>query len=178
MLHLTRIATPLLVVVSAVALAACQGEEPSDDLTPPGAELSFGDTASVTRSGDSGLMSLSVDGIDEGDPADLEVLGAEGVDGRTPYYVRVTATPEKGTTPITLDEYLNVFAGDDPLTHLSVFVDFEPCQESEIDPEPIGKAQETCLVFLADDGAPAPDAVYFDNADDYAAADGHAVKWQ
>ena len=45
MLHLTRIATPLLVVVSAVALAACQGEEPSDDLTPPGAELSFGETS-------------------------------------------------------------------------------------------------------------------------------------
>ncbi len=170
-----KFVAPVLAILA--ILAACEDEQPDDGLTQPGAHLSFGEAALVDRSDGAGRMSLTVEEIDQGDPADL-AFGDTDIDGQTPYYVRVEVTPETGDTSFNLKNYLNVFAGEEALDHLSVFVEFEPCQEVPISSEPIGETQESCLVFLTDEAAPAPDAVYFDNDENFAAADGNAVKWE
>lgn len=164
----------LAAVVSLTALTGCESDD--GELTPPGTDLTFGESARVTRSEGGGTMSLKVLEITQGTAADLVTIDAD--DGRTPYYVKVEVTPESGTQPIELDDYLAVFAGDDPLTHLSVFVDFAPCQEAPISVDELDAPQDACLVYLGDDGAPAPYAVYFDNHDDYSAFDGNAVSWK
>ncbi|GAB2876342.1 hypothetical protein [Nocardioides pacificus] len=178
----------LAAVMSLTALTGCDSDDPDPtpprtepaspgkELTPPGTELSFGETARVTRTADAGTMSLKVVDVIEGTAADLATIGAD--DGRTPYYLKVEVTPESGDRPIELDEYLGLWADDVPLTHLSVFTDFAPCQELPISVDELDVPQDACLVYVADDGSATPDTVYFDNDDDYSAFDDNAVSWR
>ncbi len=164
----------LAAVMSLAALTGCESDD--EGLTPPGTELSFGESARVTRSEDAGTMSLKVVDVVQGTTADLATIDAD--DGRTPYYLKVEVTPESGARPIELDEYLGLWADGVSLTHLSVVADFAPCQEGPISVDELDAPQDACLVYLADEGAPTPDTVYFDNHDDYSAFDGNAVSWK
>ena len=92
--------------------------------------------------------------------------------------MRVEVTPEADTGPIDIYRYLAVFAGDDPLTHLSLFVPYEPCPQSPVTGGQSSAAQETCLVFLADAAWGSPDRVVFNNDDEYDASDGNAIRWR
>ena len=171
----------LAAVMSLSALTACESDdaEPTPSgasLTRPGSELSFGEPARVTRADDAGTMSLKVVEVIQGTAADLATIGAD--DGRTPYYLEVEVTPESGDRPIELKEYLGLWADDVPLTHLSVFRDFAACQETRISVDELGVPQDACLAYVADEGLPAPDAVYFTNPDDYSAFDGNSVSWK
>lgn len=167
--------TTTVALVSMVTLTGC---EPDNELTPPGDELKFGESALVTRSDGAGTMSLKVVEVTQGDPADLEAIGYDAAEGRTPYYLKVEVTPKSGDRPIELNEYLGVWAEDASLTHLSVFEDFAACQEAPISVDELDEPQDACLVYLADEGASPPDSVYFDNHDDYSAFDGNAVSWK
>ena len=173
---LTLTTTALVVTMT---LFGCDSDTDGDGFTKPGTELSFGDSAKVKRSDGAGTMSLTVEGVEEGDLAALEAAGAgDAVAGRTPYYLKVTVTPESGDTPIELKEYLKVFAGADALTHLSVFVPFEPCQEAPVKAEPTGESHDACLVYLREKGAPAPDSVYFANGDEYDGFEDTGIRWK
>lgn len=171
----------LAAVLSVTALSGCEldGPEPTPaaaELTTPGTELGFGETARVTRSGDEGRMSLKVVDVVQGSAADLAALLPEE-DG-TPYYLEVEVTPESGELPIELKDYLGLWAEDVSLTHVSVFTDFAPCQEEPVAVDELDVAQRACLVYVAEDGSSVPDTVYFDNHDDYSAFDGNAVVWK
>ncbi|WP_139977815.1 hypothetical protein [Nocardioides litoris] len=64
-----------------------QGGASAAEITPPGEELSFGDTATVPAdfAGNEGVVTVTVTGIEKGDPAILE--GVEGGEGQTPWYI-------------------------------------------------------------------------------------------
>lgn len=178
----------LAAVMSLATLTGCESDDPDPtppptepaspgtELTPPGTELSFGQSARVTRADGAGTMSLKVVEVIEGTEADLATIDAD--DGRTPYYLKVEVTPESGDRPIELDEYLGLWSDDVPLTHLSIFTDFAPCQELPISVDELDVPQDACLVYVAEEGLPAPDTVFFSNPDDYSAFDGNAVSWK
>ncbi|MGO1544951.1 MAG: hypothetical protein ACTHXA_11515 [Gulosibacter sp.] len=68
------------------------GAAPSGDVTAPGTELAFGESAivPVEYAGEEGLVQITPIAIVAGDPADLDVLdlGPQG-EGITPYYIEV-----------------------------------------------------------------------------------------
>lgn len=176
------VAPTLAVAVALVALTGCDEKDepppPTSGLTPPASDLDFGEAAELTRGNDEGALTLTVDAPEEGDAADLTTIGSKDGEGKTVYYLRVEVTPEADTGPINIHRYLTVFAGDDPLTHLSLFVPYEPCPQSPVTGEQTATAQETCLVYLADPGWERPDHVVFNNDDEYDASDDNAVLWK
>lgn len=182
---LKRAIAPTLAVAVAMTLTALTGCDEKDEptpptsgLTPPASDLEFGEAARLTRGNDEGALTLTVDAPEEGDAADLTKIESKDGEGKTVYYLRVEVTPEADSGPIDIDRYLSVFAGDDPLTHLSLFVPFEACPQSPVTGNETATAQETCLVYLADSDWDRPDRVVFNNDDDYDASDDNAVRWQ
>ncbi|MEO9324562.1 hypothetical protein ABFT23_13800 [Nocardioides sp. C4-1] len=173
-------------LLAVVGLAACSGDEPgetspstgADGLTAPGTALDVGETARVTRNDASGTVELTVLDVEEGDPADLAAIGFERADEVTPYYLHVDVEPVSGSSEFGLDEYLNVRGGGEPLDHLTVLEPFTPCQEVAVAADDLGEKREHCVVYVAENGAPRPDRVYFVNSDDYDAVDDGAVEWE
>ncbi len=135
----------------------------------------------MTRADGAGTMRLTVTGIEAGDPAQLAATGYEDAEGRVPYYVRFTVEHVDGRSPnsVTALEYLSVWAGGTPLDHLSIFEPFASCQEVlfPVDAAP-GAIIESCATYTAEQGAPPPDTVMFDNDDTYESADAGQITWQ
>lgn len=179
---LRTLAQAVVLAVALIGLTACDKKDketpPASGLTPPAAELEFGESAELTRGEGEGTLMLTIDPPEEGDASDLTKVGSKDGEGKTVYYLRVEVTPEADTGPIDIHRYLTLFAGNNPLTHLSLFVPYEPCPQSPVTAEKNATAQETCLVYLADPAWARPDRVVFNNDDEYDASDGNAVRWQ
>ncbi|WP_016697672.1 hypothetical protein [Actinoalloteichus spitiensis] len=83
--------------------ASDTGAEPagefSGEFTPQGTELALGEPAYIPfKYADStGVVSVTLDAIDKGDPSDLDPLDmGDQVAGLVPYYLRYTVTNESG----------------------------------------------------------------------------------
>lgn len=192
-LRVRRIAAALAVPLALVALTSCGDDAPADDpttesgsaaagddLTAPGTELELGDTAIVPRTDGTGVLELTVTGIAEGDPADLEATGLEDWAEQTPYYVSYEMRLISGESDgIVIRDYLSAWADDAQVGDLVAFDGFAPCQEQGF---PVGASPGTivssCRTYLVDAGGAPVDTVRFDNDDAYENGEGTQVVWR
>lgn len=177
-----RVARAVVVLLLVGALLAGCGDSEDDpgapaagpdDLTAPGASLEVGESATVPLREDKGVVELTVTGIEEGDPGDLQSL--EG----TPYYVRLSATAVSGEPDqFFVETYAGAFAGDTRIAPVATPLTVGPCERTYFRTGAApGNELETCLTFVVEDGGPALDRVGFDNGEDYRLDDGTAVVW-
>jgi hypothetical protein len=137
------------------------------DVTQPNTELAIGETAIVPfqSADDTGLLGVTVTGIDRGDPADLEELGlGDQIAGLTPFYIRVTISNESGSDfAFSSVGLMNGILGDGSRAQsVSVIGQFDPCPNSSAGPDftTVGATYERCLIALAGGSAEVVGAEY------------------
>lgn len=159
---------------------------PSGDVTAPGTELTFGESAvvPVEYAGESGLVEITPIDIVKGDPADLESLdlGAQG-EGITPYYITVEVSGvDESSANISsysangdLDALLE---GGEDADLISIIGRWEPC-ESESAPSDFGPGVTftTCVPGFSTGDTPVAGIQFSPFKGEYNVLDGASVVW-
>jgi hypothetical protein len=186
----SRISAALLagvVLVLALALSACGGssdtsssetapastEESSSgsataaagngELTPPGAKLSVGDTATVAwiptselvpnKANEGTKLEATVESIEEAPASDFTKEELEEDGESTPYYVnfkfKAIDAVKKGTLDNPASSFVGITNNDSSLSAINFASAFEPCEEVQL-PQPFeaGDEFETCYAYF------------------------------
>lgn len=150
------------------------------EITAPGTELAFGETAYVPFSyaGDDGVIAVTITELREGDPADL--AGVEGAEGKTPWHISYTIEGVEGADRIggaqpTMDAITadGTVGGD--------FISFSGgiggCEVESADSDWDGSSYDSCNTVVLETGDPAVTAA-FASGDDYSIFIGEPLLWQ
>lgn len=157
------------------------GGETGGDLTPPGTELSIGDTATVTTE-EGAVVNLTVTEIEEGTSAQLDEMQVDAdTSTLTPFFVKVTAEVVSGDAAnfdpaVDITGLIGENQGADQLIKFQAFA---PCENDGFDPgaQP-GDTVESCTIQIADKGSTVDGAAYTANDTDYDRYDGQPVVWR
>lgn len=153
------------------------------DTTPPGTQLSFGQTATVPveYAKGSGTVAFTVTGIRRGTTAQLTKAGVKDAKGITPYYVDVEMklVSGEGLGGYRPTSDLNGFIGDSPGGTFIAMSEYAPCVEKGLDLKATaGATAKTCIVALAPGDAVVDSAQFYGGPDSYDQFKGKPVVWK
>lgn len=153
---------------------ATPGGSSSDAITAPGTSLSLGDAATVKQ--DSGIVSVTLNSIDAGDPSDLDGVdfgdNTADVAGKTPYYLKFTVTGGDGSASLADSDIdgglIDGVQDDGNQAAWMGITDFKPCDDpgypSDFGP---GKSVDLCLPVLPESGKTVVGVSYTPDGDQY-----------
>lgn len=162
------------------------GAETTGDETAPGTELAFGEPAVVPfSSGDAtGTVQVTVTGITQGSPADLEPLNlGDKAKGFVPYYIMLDVKGVSGSADLSSYSINESIEGTLPdgseAQNISIIGTYAPC-DGESFPSDFsdGATFTTCVPYLAQESSEVSGARYAPNDGPYASFDGKPVVWK
>lgn len=113
---------------------------------------------------DTGVIELTITGIERGAPADLRASGYQGSPAM-PYFVRMRVKVVSGLPPGVLqDDYIAAWAGDDLVPHLVRVGSASACETKFFSGRALpGRTLATCATYVVDEGAPGVDRITYYN---------------
>ncbi|MFF5988552.1 hypothetical protein [Prauserella flavalba] len=140
----------------------------SAEVTPPGTELSVGETATVPftyGTEKSGTIAITVTAIEQGDPADLAAFG-ERANGLVPYFIRIKVENVGGTDLSYSSVSLRALGEDGRGTGVVITGDVEgKCESTSADDtfSAAGATFESCTLQAAQEGVAVTGAEFGDS---------------
>ncbi|SJM59342.1 hypothetical protein [Gulosibacter sp. 10] len=147
------------------------GSAPAGDVTAPGTELAFGETAVVEfyYAGESGLVEITPVGITKGDPADMADFDDPQMEGITPYYIEVEFAPADDAAvamgSLNVNGALDALYEDGETANLvTVIGSWDKCKsESGSSDAAVGDTTTTCVPGFSNNDSQAVTGLQFDS---------------
>jgi hypothetical protein len=164
----------------------------SGDLTAPGTELAFGESATVPFSYGTEVvdvpLTITVTGVQEGAVADFEAAGLDQdflaqLAGYKTYYVTVEASkvdPAAGELAYSslYGEMGALDSNGQRMQTVSIIGDFEPCNTASMPAEvDEGETVTTCYIVAGTEAVDFGSATYEPFEGDYSPSDGEPIRW-